>query len=99
MKTQFTARHFDASENLKQYSLDAVEKLQRFYDRIIDVDIVLQPSSSDENPQMVEINVNVPQSHLKSSEAADTYEQAINKAVDNLERQLKKYKNKRRDNH
>lgn len=95
MKTYFTARHFDASEDLKQYSLDAVEKLQKFYDRIIDVDIVLEPSSSDEEPQMAEINVNVPQSHLKSIETAPTYEQAVNEAVDNITRQLKKYKDKR----
>lgn len=96
MKKFFTARHFDASEDLKQYSLDSVEKLQKFYDNIIDVDIVLQPSSSDEEPQMAEINVNVPQSHLKSEQTAPTYEQAINEAIDNLSRQLKKYKEKRK---
>lgn len=95
MKKFFTARHFDASEDLKQFSLDSVEKLQKFYDNIIDVDIVLEPSSSDEEPQMAEINVNVPKSHLKSVETAATYEQAVNEAVDNISRQLKKYKEKR----
>jgi len=96
MKKFFTARHFDASEDLKQFSLDTVEKLQKFYDNIIDVDIVLEPSSSDEEPHSAEINVNVPQSHLKSAETATTYEQAVNEAVENLSRQLKKYKEKRK---
>ena len=30
MKTTFTARHFEASADLQQYSIDSVDKLDQF---------------------------------------------------------------------
>ena len=46
---------------------------------------------------MAELNVKVPQTLLNASEQAATYEQAVNQVVDNISRQLKKYKEKRND--
>lgn len=95
MKTTFTARHFDASKDLHAYAEDAVQKLDQFYDRIITCDIILQPVPDDEDPQQAELNVKVPQKLLNAKEKAPSYEQAINRVVDNIARQLKKYKDKR----
>ncbi|MGF1669066.1 MAG: ribosome hibernation-promoting factor, HPF/YfiA family [Balneolaceae bacterium] len=95
MKTTFTARHFDASTHLKNYALGSIDKLEQFYDKIIACDIVLEPTQDDENPTKAEFNVKVPQVLLRASESAPTYEQAVNNAVDNLVRQLRKYKEKR----
>jgi len=97
MKTSFTARHFNASPSLQDYCTDAVQKLEQFYDRILSVDIILQPGPDNEEPQMAELNVKVPQTLLNASEQAATYEQAVNQVVDNISRQLKKYKEKRND--
>lgn len=94
MKTTFTARHFDASQDLHAYAEEAVQKLDQFYDRIITCDIILQPVPDDENPQQAELNVKVPQKLLNAKEQAGTYEKAINMVVDNVSRQLKKYKDK-----
>ncbi|MDZ7660638.1 ribosome hibernation-promoting factor, HPF/YfiA family [Fodinibius sp.] len=94
MKTTFTARHFDASKELHQYAEDAVQKLDQFYDRILTCDIVLQPVPDDENPQQAELNVKVPQKLINAKEQASSYEQAINMVIENVARQLKKYKSK-----
>lgn len=94
MKTIFTARHFEASDKLKAYAEDAVQKLDQFYDRILSCTIVLQPTPNDETPHQAELNVKVPQKLLNASEQADTYEKAVNLVVDNISRQLKKYKDK-----
>lgn len=94
MKTTFTARHFDASNDLKQFSLDAVEKLDQFFDKIIVCDIVLQPGQDDENPYKAELNVKVPKKLLNVSEKAPSYEQAINTAVETAIRRIRKYKTK-----
>lgn len=99
MKTTFTARHFDASQQLKEYSVDAVQKLDQFYDRIVTCDIILEPTPDDEEPQQAELNVKIPQTLLNAKEQAPTYEQAMNKVVDNITRQLKKYKDKHFTNH
>ena len=94
MKTTFTARHFDCSPDLKEFSLSAVEKLEQFFDKIVVCDIVLRPSQDDENPSIAELNVKVPKTLINASEEAPTYEQAISEAVDNAVRQLRKYKTK-----
>lgn len=99
MKTTFTARHFDASKELHAYAEDAVQKLDQFYDRIVTCDIILQPVPDNENPQQAELNVKVPQKLINAKEQAATYEKAINEVVENVSRQLKKYKDKHFANH
>ncbi len=99
MKTTFTARHFDCSPDLKEFSLSSVEKLQQFFDKIVVCDIVLRPGQDDENPAIAELNVKVPKTLINVSEQAPTYEQAIGEAVDNAIRQLRKYKTKHFEHH
>jgi putative sigma-54 modulation protein len=95
MNTTFTARHFDASKRLHDHSIVAVNKLTKFYDGILDCDIILQPTQDHDEPQSAELTVKVAKDLLQASEKAATYEQALNKAIENMVRQLKKYKNKR----
>lgn len=94
MKTTFTARHFEPSTELHDYAEESVQKLDQFYDRILTCDIILQPVPNDENPQQAEINLKVPQKLINAKEQASSYEQAINMVVENISRQLKKYKKK-----
>lgn len=94
MKTTFTARHFDSSPELKEFSISAVEKLDQFLDKIIVTDIVLRPGQDDDNPCIAELNVKVPRTLINVSEEAPTYEQAMGAAVDTAIRQLRKYKTK-----
>ncbi len=94
MKTTFTARHFDSSTELHNYAEEAVQKLDQFYDRILTCDIILEPVPDDENPQQAELNVKVPQKLLNAKEQAPSYEQAINRVIEDITRQLKKYKKK-----
>ncbi|PWN07479.1 ribosome hibernation-promoting factor, HPF/YfiA family [Rhodohalobacter mucosus] len=94
MKTTFTARHFDCSPSLKEFTLSSVEKLEQFFDKILVCDIVLTQGQDDENPAIAELNVKVPKTLINVSEAAPTFEQAISEAVDNAVRQLRKYKTK-----
>lgn len=99
MKTTFTARHFQSSPELKEFSLSAVEKLDQFYDKIIVCDVVLRPGNDDENPSVAELNVKVPKKLINVSEKAPSFEQAIGSAVDTAVRQIRKYKTKHYDNY
>lgn len=99
MKTTFTARHFDCSTTLKEFSLSSVEKLEQFFDKIVVCDIVLRPGQDDDNPAIAELNVKVPRTLINVSEEAPSYEQAIGMAVDNAVRQLRKYKTKHFEHH
>lgn len=99
MKTTFTARHFQSSPELKEFSLSAVEKLDQFFNKIIVCDIVLRPGNDDDNPSVAELNVKVPKKLINVSEEAPSYEQAIGNAVDTAVRQIRKYKTKHYDNY
>lgn len=99
MNTRFTARHFDASSSLKTFSEDAVTKLEQFFDRIVSCSIVLEPSADNDNPQKAEIVLQIPNKVLKATEKAPKYEQAVLAAVENLSRQLKRYKDKKYSTH
>lgn len=99
MNVRFTARHFDSSTDLKHFSEDAVTKLEQFYDRIVSCSIVLEPSADNDNPQKAEIILQVPNKVLKATEKAPKYEQAVMAAVENLSRQLKRYKEKKFTTH
>ncbi len=99
MKTTFTARHFECSQTLKEFSLSSVEKLEQFFDRIIVCDIVLQPGQDDDKPAIAELNVKVPKTLINVKEEAPSYEQAIGQAVDTAIRQLRKYKTKHFEHH
>jgi len=99
MKTSFTARHFKASQELQKYSVDSLQKLDQFYSRITACDIVLDRVADDESPFQAEVKCEIPGTLLNAKEKGDSYEQAVNMVVENVSRQLKKYKNKHFVNH
>ncbi|MFO8030313.1 MAG: ribosome-associated translation inhibitor RaiA [Cyclonatronaceae bacterium] len=95
MNINFTARKFDASQELHDFTSEELNKLTRYFDGIFSCDIVLEPSPDDEEPAMAELTVKVKQDLLKATESGPAYEQAVRSAVDNMRRQLLKYKDKR----
>ncbi len=94
MNTTFTARHIETGRDLEQYSLNELPKLQQFFDRIISCDIILEPANHPDNPCRAELKVRVPKQLLHASEEAATWELAINRVIDTMIRQIKKYKTK-----
>lgn len=95
MNITFTARKFTASNSLQEFAIEEVQKLSRYYDAILSCDIVLEPSPDNDEPSRAELTVKVKQEVLVVSESGPAYEQAIRSAVDNMRRQLIKYKSKR----
>ena len=94
MKKTYAARHFESSQELKEYSLSMVDKLTQYFDKITGIDIVLQPSQDVAKPQQAEILVKVPGELLRSEVKADSYEIAVHECVAILTRQIRKYKTK-----
>lgn len=95
MNINFTARKFNTSSALKEFATEETSKLTRYYDRILSCDIVLEPSPDDDEPARAELTVKVKQEVLHATHKGTNYEQAIRLAVDNMRRQLIKYKNKK----
>ena len=92
MKKTFAARHFECSDSLKEYSMDAVDKLTTYFDRIVGADVILQPSQNAGKPQSAEILVKVPGDLLTAKVEDQTYELAVHGCIEILSRQIRKYK-------
>jgi len=92
MRINFTARHYKAPERLRKYAESKVKKLEKFWDSIIDCEIILDYIKEQ---QVAEIRATVHNHTLvaKATNENDIYK-SIDEAVEKIERQLKKFKTK-----
>jgi putative sigma-54 modulation protein len=92
MRITFTARHFKTSDRLKEFAEEKVKKLKKYYDGILDVEIILDYIKQE---QVAEIIAKVYGTRLTVVERSEDLYKSIDLAVDKLERKLKRYKGKR----
>lgn len=93
MKLQIQSIRFDADISLVNYVQKKCNKLDTFFDRITDgvVYLRLEGRKGGENKE-IEILLNLPDDQLIARERGRKFEEATDLAVDNLKRQLRKYK-------
>ena len=96
MRISFTARHYKPSKRLKEHAQNEVKRLEKFYDGIINCEIILD---YQKDIQIAEIMLGVHGQQLTVIEKTDDIYKSIDNAVSKLERQLKKYKEKKFQNH
>ncbi|HEX9654343.1 MAG TPA: ribosome-associated translation inhibitor RaiA [bacterium] len=94
MQITFTARHFKATDRLKAYCEKRVSRLKRYYDGIIECEIILDYEKLN---QIAEMAIKVYGQRLVAVEKSEDIFKSIDRAVDKLERQVKKYKEKLKD--
>lgn len=93
MKISTTSIHFDADQKLIDYIQKKTTKLDQFFDRIIDAQIYLKLENSGQvRDKIVEIKLLVPGDILMATEVSKTFETSLDAAVDNMKRQLNRYK-------
>jgi putative sigma-54 modulation protein len=89
--------HFDASSKLVDFLNKKLNKLETFFDRIIQVDVFLKLDSNQSvKDKIVEIKLHVPGNTLFASETSKTFEESTDLVLDSISRQLKKHKGKLR---
>lgn len=87
--------HLDADQQLSNFIKQKIDKLDTFYDRIVEGEVFLKNNNKDGNDtKTVEIKLFVPGTTLFSQEDAPSFEAAADAAVDAMRRQLKKFKDK-----
>ena len=95
MKLQIHSIHFDADRKLIDFIQRKADKLDTFYDQIIDGEVFLRLDKNDNNAnKIVEIKLNVPGKQFFAKNQADSFEAASDDAIEGLRRQIKKYKEK-----
>jgi len=96
MDVRIQAIHFDAAEKLVSFINKKAERLARHFAAITAVDVTLKVVKPETamNKQAI-IKVTVPQeAELVADKTADTFEEAVDLALEALERQLEKRKDK-----
>jgi len=95
MKLQMHSIHFDADQKLLDFIQKKTDKLETFYDRVIDGEVFLKLDNNDVNQnKIVEIKLNAPGSQLFAKGQNSSFEAAADLAVEALRRQIKKLKEK-----
>ena len=95
MKLQMHSIHFDADIKLQEFIQRKADKLETFFDRIIDGEVFmrLEKNESNEN-KIIEIKLNIPGNQLFAKQQSRSFEAAADDAIESLRRQLKKHKEK-----
>ncbi len=92
MRINITARRFKLSDELKDYAENEVMRLKKYYDEIIDTEVILAWEKKD---RLAEINVGLNGAKRSAHERSEDLHKSITLAVDKLERQIQKYKGRR----
>jgi putative sigma-54 modulation protein len=93
MNLTITARRFKIKDDLKSYVEEKTQKLGRFYDGILDVEVVL---GWEKLSRYTELRIGVYNKQIVVKEVADEMRKSFDLALDRAERQLKRYKEKMR---
>ncbi|MEQ6118709.1 ribosome-associated translation inhibitor RaiA [Reichenbachiella sp. MALMAid0571] len=95
MKLQMHSIHFDADNKLVDFIQKKADKLETFFDRIIDGEVFLRIEKNESNEnKVIEIKLNIPGNQLFAKQQSNSFEAAADEAVESLRRQLKKHKEK-----
>jgi len=93
MVVQFHAVNFKADAKLKNFIDKRLEKLERFYGRILEAEVFLKvENTKQKSNKLTEIKLVVPKGKLLVRKFARTFEQSADQGVHALERMVKKKK-------
>ena len=91
MLIEFTARHFNAPDNIRSYAELEIQRLHKVFDRITQCQIILL---YENNSYTTELNLSLPAHKLNVKETTDNLTKSIDSAVDKMIVRVKKVKEK-----
>ena len=95
MKLQMHSIHFDADQKLVNFIQKKADKLDTFFDRIVDGEVIMRVEKDEaRDNKVIEIKINIPGAQLFAKKQAKSFEAGTDEAVESLRRQLKKKKEK-----
>ena len=93
MNVRTQSVNFNAEPKLLAFVEDKLQKLDQFYDQIVDTEVYLRVENvTDGVNKLAEVRVNIPGNDLIAKKQCKSFEEAIDQSVDVLKRQLNKRK-------
>ena len=96
MEIKINSVHFTADKKLVDFTNRKVNKLDVFFDGIINAEVILRVLKPETNHNKIaEIKLSIPANdYLFAKKQADTFEEAIDMSIEAVKKQLGKYKQK-----
>lgn len=95
MQVAVTARHLDITDSMKNYAEEKTGKLARYYDRIDQIEVLLDRESLQYRVEVV-VHTDHAQTFVGHVDAGNFHE-AVDLVSDKMERQILKHKEKLRN--
>ena len=97
MRLQLTARHGQVDESIRNFTEQKLAKLERRLpaDVLVEVTLSREHNPAIANDHAAEAIVHTKGTTLVAHESAPTFETAIDRLMDKLERQVERYRDKR----
>jgi putative sigma-54 modulation protein len=97
MKVHTESVAFKADQKLLDFIEEKVQKMEKYFDRIIEARVHLKLENSGQiKDKIAELRLSVPGEILVAKDSAKTFESSIDGATDAMRRQLLKYKERLR---
>ena len=91
MRTQITAVHFNATDSLQEFAENEAQRLLKFADDILHCEIEF---SFNKQEKKAHVHISLDGAVLKASAISEAFRKCAVLAVDKLEGQVKKHKDK-----
>jgi putative sigma-54 modulation protein len=96
MKITVQSIRFNADKKLLDFIQKKADKLDTFYDRIVNGEVYLKLENvEDEANKITEIKLMLPGIQIFAKEQCKTFEEATDLVVESLRKQIEKYKQKK----
>jgi len=94
MQVSITTRHFEANEQVKNYLTEKLEKLEKYFSKIVSIKATLVKEGYR---YIAEVNLSAKDMQLVAKEESEDMHSAIDFALHKLEKQLLKFKDKAKE--
>lgn len=94
MKIKMHSIKFDADSKLLGVVQKKLDKLETFFDRIIDGEVYMRLNNQGVKNKTVEIKINIPGDQLFATATSSSFEAATDEATQALRKQVKRHKQK-----
>jgi len=95
MKVNVHAVHFAVDGKLVDFIQQRMDKLEKYYDKVVVADVFLKvEKTSEKENKVAELKINVPGDEFVVKKQCKTFEEAVELSAESLERLLVKRKEK-----
>ncbi len=94
MQIRTTARHFDLTDDLRDFAEKQIGKLEKYFNHIIDSHLIMEMEKSR---MTAELKMKVYGTVLTSKHNSFDMYDSVEKVIDKMETQLKRYKERLKD--